>query len=200
MDAPLRFLKSEGYLSMPQDALFYAWGELQRAAEERGLSFTPVAQPVSCATAQRLVASFNVTLHSDALRYFEIINGMRFEASEGEALLGGQFHAPPINELAREYRCTWVSPSDRLGGLDCVFPLFVSWFGEFLGFDSCGADTSLYEISLSNPNPLLAFSNLVNALRVFAAYFLETPRSHDFEVFQRVHERIDPKAAAIYWH
>lgn len=186
--------------TMAQNALAAGYAALQEAATQRGLSVEQRETMPSTATIKKCVAGLGVKLPPDAFRFFALTNGMRVNSDAGEELLlGGQFRAPPLHELVREYRRVWATPDDAVAALDCIFPIFVSAYGEFLGYDARGRDHSLYEISLSNPQPLLAFSDMATTLKVFAAYVAEAGVSLDLAIAQRVHERLDPKTALRYW-
>ncbi|MCI4661317.1 MAG: hypothetical protein MRY63_05770 [Neomegalonema sp.] len=179
-------------------------GLVEKGLVEQGLAQKGLAQPGSAHSAPdfytRSVSGFDVRLPADALHYFQLTDGPHSATfAQGQVLLGGQFHAPCFTDLVRIYREIWESPDDARAAFDCVFPLFISEYGEFLGYDSAGRDTCLYEVSLSYPQPVRAFSSLTKALQVFAAYFEATDCRNDIAIAQQVHAQLDPETARTYW-
>lgn len=145
-----------------------------------------------------------VRLRPEFVALLALTNGARFSVGRREALLGGEFQLLDFREIRRGWDALCVSSNDSLTPFEDVLPLFRSGYGEWLGFQPSGAAPTLLEVSLSQSPARLAFSSLVSAIDVFAAYFtsaqkLVTPGLKEFDLFKHIHQTVDPTAAEAYW-
>jgi len=181
------------------------WSRLIRAAESRRFSCASVGPPIRKDDLMvKWSLELGVVLRPEARWLFSRSNGLSVSRGDKEAELAGQFHFPDVNTVLSEYRRVRETPDDRLALLDRVFPVFLSRYGEFLGFAPDGDDPSIYEISSSNNDPCLAFSTLSHALHVLALYYeqaenLLEPGVRELNLFRQCHEYVDSVAACHYW-
>ncbi len=128
-------------------------------------------------------------------------SGAKFTSNGEEALLGGEYSFVDFSEAAQHYRSVLHSSRDSDAPLEGVFPAFLSHWNERLGPTPQGQCAEVFEVSLSLQPAHVAFSSLEMALHVFAEYFQACgdPLKSELDTFQRIHRKLDPKAAETYW-
>lgn len=181
-----------------------AWKALEAAAAERGGELRPADDAFSPDRAAAALERLEAAMPPAIGAYFALSNGLELVLAGRPIAFGGLLHFPEFDRLERDYRRVYETSDDRVGAMAAVFPVMVSDFGEFVGFAPHGQDERLYEITLRDPRPRLAFSSIATAIAVCADYArravnLSAPGPAELTALRRSHRQLDPFAAESYW-